>query len=109
VTNFQPSLNACLERGCRYMAGDKKRTVCLIGDKVLEDLSECPYDAAQLRVCPISLENTRRNIPISGFVRSLKTWRNRLSETDRAEYQEIISCIVHTARKAGFEIPEADV
>lgn len=46
MTNFQPSLYACLERGCRYMAGDKKRTVCLIGDKVLEDLSECPYDAA---------------------------------------------------------------
>ncbi len=43
---FQPSLEACLNRGCHYMAGDKMRTVCLIGDKVLQDLSDCPYDKA---------------------------------------------------------------
>lgn len=59
MTNFQPSLYACLERGCRYMAGDKKRTVCLIGDKVLEDLSECPYDAAVKRMNLTTLRTER--------------------------------------------------
>lgn len=43
---FKPSLEACINHGCYYMAGDKKRTVCLIGDKLLQDLSDCPYDKA---------------------------------------------------------------
>lgn len=45
---FTPSLHACMTRGCHYIAGNDKRTVCLIGDKELKMLSECPLDKAEM-------------------------------------------------------------
>lgn len=117
--DFTPSVKACSERVCFNLISESnpgrgRRKVCGAaprpsgeGHVIPGNLKECPRDALELRMCPISLNNTIRDISVSGFLRGLVMQSHRHIEGYWEESQEIISCIVKAAREAGYEIPEA--